>query len=416
MSIGAPSTLGTLLIQRLDAMLGTTLAQQANLVNGARPSAVTQPGNPENPDALRNPTPRNLQDTVDQVARREQGGAAIGKAGQTRTGEAAAQGTQAQTGATPSAPTSLGFAARTILALLAQYPQTAQVARGQAPLIGSQPAAGAAPQAQGPVPQGLQASPAWANLATALGEPGALSAQLTQSLSQALRTSGMFYESHLSDLTFGKTTSTAVRQEPQGRIPLGGTPVQAQATQAQAAQAGAATQAAPIPGSAATADSGASTAPSTTAGQGGTAAAGTPTIPGVDPQAQLLVRHQLDVLANQNFAWQGEAWPGAPMEWEIERRGGETDELSSEPEHWATRLNLQLPTLGNVQARLTLAGDQLVMHLTAPESADHLGRHIEGLRGSLLAHGLKAGQLSVAAHDDGPATPQDAHGPAAAQQ
>ena len=64
MSIGAPSGLGTLLIQRLDAVLGTTLAQQANLISGARPNAVTQPGNPENPDALRNPTPRNPQDSI----------------------------------------------------------------------------------------------------------------------------------------------------------------------------------------------------------------------------------------------------------------------------------------------------------------------------------------------------------------
>lgn len=404
MSIGAPSTLGSLLIQRLDAVLGTTLAQQANLISGARPNAVTQPGNPENPGALRNPTPRNPQDAVDQLAPREQGGAAIGKAGQTHTGEAATQGTRAQTGATPSAPTSLGFAARTILALLAQYPQTIQMSRGQAPLIGSQSAPGAP---QGLASQGLQASPAWANLASALGEPGALSASLTLSLSQALRASGMFYESHLSDLTFGKTTAAAVRQEPQGRIPVGGSPVQA----GQAAQAGAATQAAPTLGSVPAADSSASTTP----GQSGTATTSAPAIPGVDPQAQLLVRHQLDVLANQSFAWQGEAWAGAPMEWEIERRGGETDQLSSEPEHWATRLNLQLPTLGDIQARLTLSGDQLVMRLTAPESADHLGQHIEGLRGKLLAHGLEASQLSVAARDDGPATHQNAHDAATAQ-
>jgi hypothetical protein len=35
MSIGGPSNLGTLLVQRLDAALGTTLGQQASTINGA---------------------------------------------------------------------------------------------------------------------------------------------------------------------------------------------------------------------------------------------------------------------------------------------------------------------------------------------------------------------------------------------
>src|SRR5690606_26891624 len=118
-------------------------------------------------DALRNPTPRNPQDSIDQVAPRQQGGRTIGKADSARANDVPAH-TRAQTGATPSAPTSLGFAARTILALLAHYPQTVQIARGQAPLITPAPSSGAA---QGPAPQGPQAPPAWASLATALGEP-----------------------------------------------------------------------------------------------------------------------------------------------------------------------------------------------------------------------------------------------------
>src|SRR3546814_20847378 len=97
----------------------------------------------------------------------------------------------------------------------------------------------------------------------------------------------MFYESHLTDLTFGKTTAVAIRQEPQGRIPVGGTPPQP----GHATQSAAMTQSAPAPGSMPAAEPGASTSASTTLGQGGTAAMVTAAIPGVDAQAQLLVPH-----------------------------------------------------------------------------------------------------------------------------
>ena len=44
MSIG-PAALGNVLVQRLDAVLGTTMsAANANQISGARPDAVSQPG------------------------------------------------------------------------------------------------------------------------------------------------------------------------------------------------------------------------------------------------------------------------------------------------------------------------------------------------------------------------------------
>ncbi len=120
----------------------------------------------------------------------------------------------------------------------------------------------------------------------------------------------------------------------------------------------------------------------------------------------MLVRQQLEVLANQAFIWQGEAWPGADMQWEVRRRpqDGEEDRDFQE-DHWSTRLNLHLPSLGDVQARLSLSGDQLVMRLVAPQSAERLGQAIEPLRARLLAQGLQASQLSVLARDDTPDAP-----------
>uniref|UniRef100_UPI00333F66B0 flagellar hook-length control protein FliK n=1 Tax=Castellaniella defragrans TaxID=75697 RepID=UPI00333F66B0 len=409
MSIGAPSNLGTLLIQRLDAVLGTTLGQQANLATGARPTAVTQAGNPENPDALQNPAQRHPREAVDAAGAQGRGQTAIGKPlGASALDDRMGRATTYHN-ATASAPTTLGFAARIILALLAQYPQADPAARGRAPLLPGQAASpGAAPPAatapasgqtaaagsapsQAPGPQGPTGASGGAP-AAAPAPPGALAAQLVRSLSLAVQGSGLFYESHLAALAFGKTDALGLAREPQAHLgaqtPAG-------------AGSGPSAQIAHPQGTPATANESASTANTAT---GHTAAqTQAQTIPGIDPQAHLLVRQQLEVLANQAFVWQGEAWPGAGMRWEISRRArDDEDGDGSQTGHWSTRLNLSLPALGEVQARLTLAGDQLVMRLTAPNSAGRLDGAIEALRTRLLAQGLRASQIAVGVHDDTP--------------
>jgi len=410
MSIGAPSNLGTLLIQRLDAVLGTTLGQQANLASGAGPQAVPQPANPENPSALQNPTQRHPREAVDQTSQQGRQQAAVGKAVRDMRLDNLLGRSTTFHGSTQSAPTTLGYAARIILALLNQFPQDGQAVRGQSPLLpnaGGGPAAGGnaaglpagagasatgAPAAGASSAQPGGVAQAWAQLATSLGQPGALAARFAQALSQSMQTSGLFYESHLAQLAAGKATPQDLRQEPQGRIaPQPPSPGHAAPQQAQQAAPG--TQV--TTGGGAGADTAQASA---TAGQTHAASA-----PGIDPQAQLLVRQQLEVLANQAFVWQGEAWPGADMQWEVRRRPQDDEEdRDFQEDHWSTRLNLHLPTLGDVQARLSLSGDQLVMRLTAPQSAERLGQAIEPLRARLLAQGLQASQLSVQARDDSP--------------
>jgi flagellar hook-length control protein FliK len=207
-----------------------------------------------------------------------------------------------------------------------------------------------------------------------------------------VQTSGLFYESHLAQLAAGKATPQALRQEPQGRIPP--QPPSPPGGAAQNAQ-----QTAPSHGAPAASGGGAS--PETTQPHAPVGQTHTAPVPGIDPQAQLLVRQQLEVLANQAFIWQGEAWPGADMQWEVHRRPPDDEEdRDFQEDHWSTRLNLHLPTLGDVHARLSLSGDQLVMRLTAPQSAEQLGQAIEPLRARLLAQGLQASQLSVLAKDD----------------
>ena len=381
MSIGAPSNLGTLLVQRLDAALGISLGQQASTVNGAGPLAIPQPGNPERPDALQNPTGRDTREAVDQASTQSQERATVGKATRDMQLDNLLGRASTLHSVTQSAPTTLGYAARIILALLNAYPEADPAIRPQTPLLPGTPQ----------------------QLASTLTQPGALVAQLAEMLTYSVQTSGLFYESHLAQLAAGQSSPQTLRQEPQGRIPSPQSPQtmpppnqDAGPNQPHTVPSGSwpAETAATLPGN----DS-LQPAASPPAGSAATHGA----IPGIDAQTQGLVRQQLDVLANQGFAWQGEAWPGAAMHWEVQRReAGDSGPRDFEDRHWATSLRLSLPSLGDVQARLSLSGDHIVMRLTAPQSADRLGDAIEALRTRLLARGLQASQLSVASHEEFP--------------
>jgi len=439
MSVG-PAALGNVLVQRLDAVLGTTMsAANANLVSGARPDAVSQPGSPEKPG----PSDGSARDPRQGV----QAGGARGDRQNTvidaKTAAAlalAARGLVTSSDTTASAPTTLGTTARTILALLAQYPEAAPALQGRAPLWSANGAAGlppgapaqapagqaglpgqpapAAPQTPGQaaaaqpqatadgmaaagkpgrpaahadVPAGAKGPDAAAHAALAAGGPSARA--LGQALRQALQTSGLFYESHLTDLVFGRATPAQLREEPQARLDKDAAAKNTAPARARSESPAAARGGSDAPAS--TASSGAASPPTP----------GSP-VSGIHQDLTVLVRQQLDVLANQALTWQGEAWPGAPMEWEVQRDpyGGDPD--SSVPT-WATRLKLDLPRLGLVDARLNLAGDQLVLQLVAPHSASEIHDASDTLRSRLLAAGLTLSNLSVSVVEPRPAIPAD---------
>ncbi len=436
MSIGGPSALGTLLVHRLDSVLGTTLSQQANIVTGARPDAVTQPGSAERPDGAQNETHRQTRDGVDRANAQteQQTRQAIDRAKlDARAAEILAARSAPNTSTTKSAPTSLGHAARTILALLANHPDQPAAVQGKTPLLVTDPRSGTSAHAAGAnaaagnaaradsaatsirgqnisastaASAGTSTAAAGSASATtaAAGPSAAVPAQLAQALAQALQSSGIFYESHLNNLAYGKQSLSQLRQEPQAQVTRGpegaaagnSTTTSASTSNAAAPSAAAATQAAAQShrGDASPSHTAASTGSAT-----GSPNTGAPVpVPGLDPQTHQIVRQQLEVLANQTFAWRGEAWPDAPMEWEINRREPSREDtlLSPETEHWATRINIHLPVLGNVQARLTLAGQQIVMQLIAPESSTLLKEHAEALRARYSAIGMQLSQIAVA--------------------
>jgi len=342
MSIGGP-TPGTLLIQRLDTVLGINLSQQANIVSGARPEAVRQPENPNRPDPTQNETLRHPRETADRV------NAQSGRPDRPIAAKAqsAAAGVEApiarsttSTSSTPSAPTTLGQAARTILSLLALYPDTVASVTGKAPLTDLVP---------GSLP----------GLAAAVDEvsPGANApapATFARALAASVQTSGLFYESHLNNLAFGKQDVHSLQLEPQAQL----------SSAAETVRPGAA---------------------------------------GLHPETHLLVRQQLEVLANQVFAWHGKAWPDAPMWWEIKRHGDAAHgDAETQPTKWSTRIALELPNLGSVEARLHLTGQTLMLHLAAPAAAALLHENAQALRTRCESFGLHLSHFSIDTnHEDG---------------
>lgn len=98
----------------------------------------------------------------------------------------------------------------------------------------------------------------------------------------------------------------------------------------------------------------------------------------IHPEAVALVRQQLEMLALPVFRWSGEGWPGMPMDWEIRQERDEPQEQEEgrgddgalpAASTWTTRITMQLPRLGAVELRLSLADTALRLHLVASEKA-----------------------------------------------
>src|SRR5690606_23284942 len=153
---------------------------------------------------------------------------------------------------TPSAPTTLGHAAKAILALLSRFPDQAPPVNGRAPLVqpgqAGTPASGAASTAPSAPSVSAQSTPSATPSGSAAPAQAASSpapgdvqpALIARALTLAVRQSGLFYESHLRDLAFGVRTAAQLKLEPQGQ--LGGPAASANAP------AGSASHAAGMPG------------------------------------------------------------------------------------------------------------------------------------------------------------------------
>lgn len=227
--------------------------------------------------------------------------------------------------------------------------------------------------------------------------PPSKGADLVPLLKQAITQSGMFYESHQSQWVNNQLPLETLLSQPQGRFS------RTMAEPPTLTENGAATLAAKggEPEAAAKQLSATNT-PSTSENQISSRTA-LPAGQMVAPDLTPLVQQQLEALANQNYVWQGQAWPGQPMQWEIiEDNGGrQRQEGDAEQAPWQTRLTLTMPQLGEVRAALRISGGELTLSLSTQsnEAAAQLTNGSDTLRQQLETAGLKLNGFSVGRHD-----------------
>jgi hypothetical protein len=97
-----------------------------------------------------------------------------------------------------------------------------------------------------------------------------------------------------------------------------------------------------------------------------------------------LVQQQLHTLEHHHLVWMGQIWPGQEMQWEIQ---GEPEHQSRQQDErqWSTEMELALPKLGDVHARMifTESGLRLTLHATDSATVELFNRSLPMLKDSL---------------------------------
>jgi len=236
-----------------------------------------------------------------------------------------------------------------------------------------------------PEPAKLAANQPLLNAPTLTGAP------LTPALRQALTQSGLFYESHQSQLLTGKADLPSLTKEPQGQVtssPLRATPggTGQAATQAAAGGEKSALERLASVFSQATQEE---VAPVRTG-----------------PVADRLlpvVHQQLDAMATNQYIFHGQLWPGQHFEWIVEDpRDGQGDGSEDALQEWNTTLRVTLPRLGGLEAQLHLTPAGVAVRLRARESqaVDALESNRQSLEDALAAVDVPLTGMVVEASDD----------------
>ncbi|HMT79406.1 MAG TPA: flagellar hook-length control protein FliK [Azonexus sp.] len=210
-------------------------------------------------------------------------------------------------------------------------------------------------------------------------------AELVPVLKQALTESGMFYEAHQARWVAGELSTESLKQEPQGKFSVAQTNTTVNPENS------------PKTNNSPNVDTPANAAVATTSRTEPSTGTGIPR------DLMPIVQQQLDGLANQNFAWQGQVWPGQQMRWEIgENMDDSRSSNSDDIQRWQTRLKLSLPQLGDIDVTLNLkAGGEVRIAVTAgSESSEaRLRNEAQQLRQQFEAAGLNLTEVSVQ-HDE----------------
>ena len=117
-----------------------------------------------------------------------------------------------------------------------------------------------------------------------------------------------------------------------------------------------------------------------------------------------VLAQQLQTLDQQRFAWNGEAWSGQPLHWELGRdpeASREGVDAADAGGAWRTTLRLKLPALGGITATIRLDGERVAMTIAADGEAAAAALRARGgeLIDRLSAVGIVTSGLKVDRHD-----------------
>lgn len=174
---------------------------------------------------------------------------------------------------------------------------------------------------------------------------------LAQKLHDTIGQSGLFYESHVAEWVKGERPLTELAREPQMQRLL-------QQSNESAARA----------------------------------ASGGP-----DLSAAQMINQQLHTQEQQRVLWNGQAWPGQDMQWEIRRderqgsegRDGSGDSDGEQEPIWRSGVRFRLPLLGAVSAAVTLVGEQV--HIQVQTDNEHSAGTLRAYAGELESAMAAAG-------------------------
>lgn len=208
--------------------------------------------------------------------------------------------------------------------------------------------------------------------------------QLAGALREALGKSGLFYESHQAQWLRGERSISQLLEEPQNLL-TGKTALTASADQPGRASSGMAPNTVTgntdiarqqLSEQAQTSSPSASHMTHSKSGEEMTLPIAKELIP--------MVQQQLHTLEQHHLVWMGQVWPGQQMQWEIQ---GEPDQHAREqPERqWSTEMELALPNLGGVHARLAFSGSglRLILHAADTQTVELFNRALPALKNSL---------------------------------
>jgi hypothetical protein len=222
---------------------------------------------------------------------------------------------------------------------------------------------------------------------------------LAGALRETLGRSGLFYESHQAQWVRGERSTSQLLGEPQNVLTGRNLLPASTATQQAATPAYPASGLPDTPGAQETrrdagppgpaANPGQTATATDTPGPGPAASAGNDVAPPVAKELLNLVQQQLHTLEYHHLAWAGQVWPGQQMRWEIQ---GEPDHQTRQEDErrWSTEMELALPRLGDVHARLVFAesGLRLTLHAQDPATVELFDRALPQLKAALADAGI----------------------------